>query len=123
MGKPSSCNKNNNNNNVLAWKLVISNSHLRVEYVYIKYNQQRTQYKSEYRHYHLIKYLHIIFKKNISIRSIYYKKIATKLKIYINVPTLVIIPYIVKTKFSFKETSFLSLPMVVMVPIYAHLHN
>ena len=121
MGKPSSCNKNNNNNNVLAWKLVISNSHLRVEYVYIKYNQQRTKYKSENRHYHLIKYLHIILKSFL--RVIYYENITTKLKVHIIVPTLGIIPYKVKTKFKFKETSFLSLPMVVMVPIYAHLHN
>ena len=31
----------------MAWKLVISNSHLRVEYVYVKCNQQLTKYKSE----------------------------------------------------------------------------
>ena len=47
----------------------------------------------------------------------------TKLKIHIIVTILGIIPYKVKTKYECKETNFLSLPMVVMVPIYAHLHN
>ena len=40
--------KNNNNyNNVLAWKLVISNSHLRQGCVCIKCNQQPKEYKSD----------------------------------------------------------------------------